>query len=323
MRNELMGYLLDALDTDEHEQLATELQSNHQLRGELDLLRQGIAPLSADREHYEPPLGLARRTCLHVWQMSSQAVPEVSTQPSAAANWMNDAPVESRRWRLLDMAVAAGIFIAGSAVVIPAILQSRLNAGRVACQDKLHNNYVALAKYSDLNHKRLPVADEQGRAAFGGAYAAKLAGSNLLANPNSLFCQTSLSDNGPTGDQIPTLDQLNRADDGEYQRMVKGLGNVFAFGLGYRDDTGKYRGAKNLNRDHFPIMSDLPGKNGEDEGHHGSCGRNVLFESGRVSYLSGCTPANSNDHMFKNEQGEQRPGMHIQDSVLVPGLTKP
>ncbi|MDZ4820300.1 MAG: hypothetical protein SGJ20_15140 [Planctomycetota bacterium] len=340
-RDELLGYLLGALDSAEHKGVETELQTNAQLRRELELLRHSLVPLSFDPGHIDAPHGLAKQTCLHVYQAhcatpvheaahSGAAHTAAGAWPTPATNaiWPVEPTASTRRWRLVDMAVAAGILIAGAAIVIPAIMQSRVNSDRIACQKKLHDNYLAISDYSKGHGNTLPVADESGALSFGGAYAPKLVSAGLMPNISNLFCQTSMNGEAiPT--QIPTVEQLNAASPAEHAKLVKQLDNIYAFGLGHRDAQGKYHLTKRKEvengkgRSYFPLMADLPAEDGSPLGHHGGCGTNVLFEDGSIKYHTGCKTDHEKDDIFKNARGEQKAGLHENDSVLVPSSKTP
>ena len=60
---QLLGYLLGALDDEEQEWLDARLERDPRCREALTRWRQRLAPLSALRPEFEPPPGLARRTC--------------------------------------------------------------------------------------------------------------------------------------------------------------------------------------------------------------------------------------------------------------------
>jgi len=63
-----MGYLLNALDDHEARHVERELQRDPHLRAELAMLQREIAPLDHLSDSVEPPPGLARRTCAHIWE---------------------------------------------------------------------------------------------------------------------------------------------------------------------------------------------------------------------------------------------------------------
>src|SRR5688500_13521918 len=116
MRNELLGYLLEALDADEQRRVDGELRNDHQLRSEMELLGKGLTPLDADAGHLEPPAGLARRTIDFVfsgsalsgsaWQTAAPAAGTPAVERPGPA-WTEPA-APTRRWRFVDLSVAAG-----------------------------------------------------------------------------------------------------------------------------------------------------------------------------------------------------------------------
>ena len=70
MREELVGYLLDALDADERATVEQRLRQDSQLQHELELLHESLEPLRADEGSFDPPQGLAARTCAFVVRQS-------------------------------------------------------------------------------------------------------------------------------------------------------------------------------------------------------------------------------------------------------------
>ena len=62
-QEQLLGFLLDALEEDERRQIQEDLSRDPQLRQQLETLRAMLGSMEPTREPYEPPPGLARRTC--------------------------------------------------------------------------------------------------------------------------------------------------------------------------------------------------------------------------------------------------------------------
>jgi hypothetical protein len=318
MRNELLGYLLKALDVEDQGRIEAELAKNHQLRGDIDVLRRSLEPLGWDNGHLDPPAGLARRT-VEVVVFREALHPEVPMATAAAVSRLQpvwtEAPAPTRRWRMVDVTVAAGIFVAALSVVIPAIVQSRANAQRVACTNKLHDNYAALTTYADRHNGVLPVAKlSDGYEGKAGIYAPRLTEAGYLRDPSAVVCPGS-----PLADEdfeVPSIAKLKAARGAELQKLVSLMGGTYAFGLGYRQN-GQYRPLIKLARDHYALMADLPGEKGSPIGHHGGCGRNVLFESGAIRYLTTCKMSGSRDDIYTNDDGEQDAGKGRDDSVLV------
>jgi anti-sigma-K factor RskA len=321
MRNELLGYLVGALETDERAQVESELAGSNQLRGEVELLRRSLTPLEIDGEPIDPPAGLARRTIDFVFlHLALQVQGPAANQPAVSRpqpNW-SDRPAPTRRWRMVDMSVAAGIMVAALSVVVPAIIQSRANAERIACQNQLRSTYDGIAKYADLHNGALPIAKvSAGFDGKAGIYAPLLRQAGYLESEASVVCPGSelASEAAGEGYRVPSMDELRKASGQELERLVKRMGGSYAFAIGYRED-GKYRRLVLRPGSNFPLMSDLPGKDGKPLGHHGACGRNVLTSDGRIVYIHTCCWG-TRDNLYANDDGEVDAGTGRHDSVLM------
>ena len=66
-REILIGYLLGALEPQESAKVDAEMQNNEDLRNDLAVLYREISPINEIADHYEPPVGLATRTCRNLW----------------------------------------------------------------------------------------------------------------------------------------------------------------------------------------------------------------------------------------------------------------
>jgi hypothetical protein len=318
MRSELLGYLLEALEPHEQRQLENELRTNHQLRDDLEVLRRGLAYLESDRGHYDAPAGLAHRTIDMVFvdrAVSTPGPPAAADAVSLPPRPVREAPATARGWRFADMGTAAGILVAALAVVFPAINQSRSNAERVACQQKLTNTYHAVAKYADLNKGVLPVADESGNFAAAGIVGPRLYSAGFLDDPRTLVCPDS-NLNCKDSD-FPTLEQIRAASGEELARMRKTMGGTYAYALGFVKN-GRYRKLSQAGRGDVPLVSDLPNEDGSPRSHHGWGGRNVLIIDGRIIYLgNGAVPGSKDKQMHLNDEGRRAAGLGQHDDVVV------
>ncbi|HWB14616.1 MAG TPA: hypothetical protein VG826_35665 [Pirellulales bacterium] len=68
MVNNLLGYLLGALEADEVEQVSRAVHSDPNVSGQLELLRRAFEPLELCRQPIEPPSNLGVRTWILVQQ---------------------------------------------------------------------------------------------------------------------------------------------------------------------------------------------------------------------------------------------------------------
>ncbi len=319
MRNDLLGYLVGALESDEQSHIERELSRDEQLRGELEILSRSLAPLESDGDFCNPPPGLVQRTiqfviahaALHVTVPASAANAAVRSGP----NW-TDRPVPTRRWRFADVSVAAGILVAALSVVVPAIIQSRANAQRLACGERLTRTYAGVVNYADFHNGLLPmatpVAGYQGKA---GVSAVALRDGGFIESDDVICPGSELAADGV---QIPSMDQLRAATGSELEELMRVMSGSFAYTVGYREK-GMYRALRLKSGKDFPIMADLPGQNGKPVGHHGGCGSNVLTADGRVFYVNlRCWPG-TRDAIYTNNNGEQDAGTGKRDRVVLPG----
>ena len=72
MREDLLGYLLDALDEEERLQVERALEDDPTLREQLLELQRQIDPLEEELGDYEPPDGLAQITCERVARVAEE-----------------------------------------------------------------------------------------------------------------------------------------------------------------------------------------------------------------------------------------------------------
>lgn len=67
-QDQLIGYLLGALDADQVAWVEQLLASDGEARRQLDILRRGLAPLEGSCTELDVPPNLAGRTCQFIWE---------------------------------------------------------------------------------------------------------------------------------------------------------------------------------------------------------------------------------------------------------------
>ncbi len=311
MREHLIGYLLSALEPDEHQTVEAQLSRDPQLKRELDLLARSLHPLACDREHYHAPLGLAHRTCEFVAEQA-QILPAPSTPAYAPSSW-----------RLSDMVVAAGIFLAATMLFFPAVNQSRFAARLLGCQNNLRELGMGLTNYSDLHQGYFPDIPAEGECAAAGIYATKLVEGGFLANPRVIICPASSLADSEDELLVPTSYELKRAQGPRLIVLQKRMGGSYGYNIGYVSG-GKYHATKNLHRPRFALMADAPGVDAPIRSlNHGDCGQNVLFEDLHVQYLTTCKARGCKDNIYVNDDGQVAAGKHLNDAVVGASHAKP
>src|SRR5688572_19191365 len=88
-REQLLGYLLGALEDPEREQVERELAVNARLRDELAEIKAALdkVGLSDSPEPVEPPAGLAERTCQFIAEQSQQPVVSLAPDRDAGSGY--------------------------------------------------------------------------------------------------------------------------------------------------------------------------------------------------------------------------------------------
>ncbi|MGA2062672.1 MAG: hypothetical protein ABSG67_19545 [Thermoguttaceae bacterium] len=317
-REQLLGSLLGALDEDEQSALDAQLESDAEYRKELALLRRRLEPLAALRINYDPPPGLAERTCRFVAaHLASPASAAKRLRPEVAPpSWVG-------RMTKLDMVMAATVLVAASLLIFPAVANSRFSARRAACQDNLQELGKALAHYSQTNGGYFPRIPTQGKLATAGIYAPVLFQNNLITDVSRVVCPDSRLVAQRNSFHIPTYSELELAPNSQVVDLRPTLGGSYGYNLGYTRD-GSYYPTKNLYRDNFAIMSDSPSDRPDHQSeNHGGLGQNVLFENGSVRFLTQSKPEGSNDDIFTNDAGQVAAGLQQNDSVVGASQTAP
>jgi len=314
MKNELVGYVLKALDSDEHERVDGQLSKNPSLHRDLELLRESLAPLQADEGHIDPPVGLASRCCDEV---KRQRANHPSPAPPSTGDSFSS-KLSRSRWSFSDLTVAAGILIALGLVAVPTVNHSRFNAQLLSCQNNLRNLGQALQQYSETRpDNAFPVIAGQDLHGRAGDYATTLVSDGFVNDPAIFSCPSATPGLGSESCSSNKLVQLEESkSDSELDRILDGGGD-YGYTLGYRDENG-YHPTRNLHRTNFAIMADSPCRNHEfrQSSNHGSCGQNVLFEDGHVSYEESCHLTDCGDNFFRNHDDEIAAGVDQHDAVV-------
>lgn len=327
VEQQLLGYLLGALDDGEREAVEEEIQRDSQLRDQLVRLRRRLEPLRQAEVEYDPPAGLANRACelvaayagTHCQQAAAPlpAPPAVTEAAPPVGLWGAGRP-----WSWPDFAVVTGIVLSAVVLIFPAIETSRFKAQLFTCQDHLRQLGQSLTDYSMRHRGFFPQLPQPGTVAAAGIYAPVLLRDGFLDDKRSVLCPGSTLAADPQF-RVPTVDELQTAGGQDLARLRSVMGGSYGYSLGYMED-GQYHPTRNLGRSQFALMADAPSVSlpGHQSLNHGGRGQNVLFEDGRVLFLT--TPkAGEGDDFFVNDAGVVAPGDHRNDSVIGTSDTVP
>jgi hypothetical protein len=321
MRDDYLGYLLNAVDEGQRERIARRAAADPAVAHDLEILRRALEPLAADREEFEPPAGLAARTCALVERRAQELLVEPARE-SAGSGRSHGA------WRLVDAVVAMGLVAALALLLFPALLHSRNTANLQACQNNLAQIHAGLMKHANLHGDLLPVVPQKGNEAAAGVYAVRLFHDGYMdsSNPNVFLCASSPWGPKTESFRVPTRAELAAASGDKLREMQRTMGGSYGYTLGhYVGD--KYTPTRNLARDRFVLMADAFDQDRDAasgcSSNHGGSGQNVLFEDGRVLYLTTSRIDGASEDFFRNDQNAFSAGLHVNDSVVVQSGTGP
>jgi hypothetical protein len=164
----------------------------------------------------------------------------------------------------------------------------------------------------------------EGNQAFAGVYASKLLDSELIsANDVMLICPSSDLACRDSLWRVPTLQEIERASRLHLVELQKNAGGSYAYNIGYVEDF-KYRGVVNQGRTHFALLGDAPSYHlpGRRSANHGGRGQNILYEDGRVLFVSDPQLLREDDPL-RNRAGYLEAGQDCDDAVVAPSAVRP
>lgn len=175
-REQLLGYLLGALEDGEQEAIERRLPDEPRLRRDLARMKASLRPLR-QLESFSAPAGLAARTCRMVALWASPPAPETASRPAprretASRMSPESAPAGSAAsWTWSDLAVVATVLVAVSLALFPVLYATRTHSRMVACQDKFRQMGVGYTQFSQHFPHDLPNAIRPQSAALPVSYA--------------------------------------------------------------------------------------------------------------------------------------------------------
>src|SRR5262249_8309279 len=142
MEENLVGYLLKALDDDTHRQVETALQASPELRARLKLLEDCLAPLATDQKTSEPRPGLVLSTLARIAEYQCRKLPVAPPPPRTQS------PTTGWHWlRRPDALVAAMLLVLMGGVASSYLVQMwRDYNTRIECGNNLRTIWGGLQR---------------------------------------------------------------------------------------------------------------------------------------------------------------------------------
>jgi prepilin-type processing-associated H-X9-DG protein len=309
--DEMIDYVLGQVDGAERERLERALRDDGEQTARVEHLRQAIYRLLDDGTSFEHPPDLSHRTVAFVARNRRR--------PSLAEYVPIRVPF---RWA--DFAVAASIFIAGVLTLLPAIQRSRERMNQAGCVFNLQQLGNSFGQYASIN-QLMPYPPSSRSDAPAGSFASMLHGAGVLDDAKLLDCPC----NGPcphAGQELVSFDQLEQLRHTDPARFHHMVSSDYAYNIGYRH-ASQHPGPLDFARSsRIPVLADQPDHDGlrikdGNSLNHGGRGQNVLFGDGSVKWFRTRHVSLNDPDLYLNNDHQARPGLHEQDSVLVPSHT--
>ena len=325
-REQLLGYLLGALDAAERRQVEDELDKNPALRVEMARFQELLSRLGMDEEpeEFEPPRGLADRTCDFVAENADAA----TVAQSALASPVRLSPAgpvhgdSSRGYTFTDMLVACSVLLTFGALLFPSINNMRMQAQRATCQYRLVQTGAALWEYAQLHPMHhYPWIPESGNFAVAGNVPFTVRNAGFVPERQNLICP-SVGQWECVASREPTAEEIQCATGSELRSCQQRIGGTFAYNMGYVRDGHLIANTLGA-REYFALVADAPGDMTRPA--HDGKGVNVLYEDGHYRFLPKLhgRPAGVGDDPFHNRKGYSAAGLDANDAALGPSDAHP
>ncbi|MBK94645.1 MAG: hypothetical protein CMJ79_02880 [Planctomycetaceae bacterium] len=315
MEFDLVGFVMGALDADEHAEVNEAIANSAELQKQVALIQSALGPLESYR-YCEPPAGLADATLEYVFeQVDLHKVQPASTQSFSALTSAERVSGRSMSWRMTDFLVLSVVLLCMGMLVAPALYNSRFVAGQLACQDNLQHLYQGMNQYSLTNNGVFPSAPITNVSVSG--FQAPILKAQSFVEEERFFCPTATETLAWREQGIPAVQTVVDASPEALDKLSH-IGGTYGYNSGHQQE-GRLLPVRNQNRSYFALVADRP--TGDSIGrrslNHDGIGQNVLFEDGHVVFLRDTKERTLGDLYFVSDRGRVEPGMHSNDAVIM------
>jgi prepilin-type processing-associated H-X9-DG protein len=285
-----LDYALGRLDGPDRSEADAEIAGDSALADRLDRLGHSLRMLLDDGRDFEPPPGLAGRTLTLVAERSARRA-------------ILDFVPARVPFRWADVAVAAGILLAGLLTLLPAVRQTRERMNQAGCGFNLQQLGASLTNYA-IRHNTFPDVRAKGPDAPVGVYALDLKDDDLLRNMGALRC--------------PCLGRREKEDVRPDPRLMD-----YAYHVGFRHPSGQTSPLEPRCPSTVPLLADNPPRDASfhvldgNSPNHNRRGQNVLFADLHVEFFRSRRISPRDNDLYLNEEHRPAPGVYPNDSVLV------
>ncbi|MEQ8849221.1 DUF1559 domain-containing protein [Botrimarina sp.] len=328
----LVRYCLGDLDQSERDEIEARLRSDPAFAAHLAQIRECLQDVCRDdgpqpaEPRESPPESLASRTAAAVMAAPPYDGPDdnaVGLSPERGAG------LSERRFSLVEVATVGVAALLLGMLILPAIQTGREASRRLVCANNLRQVGANLQQYSIENFRRYPPI---GPGVHAGMFSVMLVDDGFVTAEQlerRLLCPSSWQAEevraGSHRVRIPSSEEVRLASDELVSLLMRQAAGSYAYRLGhlhkraywYPRDRGDSRAPVMADAPEYTLPTVLVSRN------HGPCGENVLFQDGRVAFVTSCYSQSGVDHLFLNDAGQLAAGRRPADVVLAPGDVTP
>ena len=274
-----------------------------------------VRRLLDDGEEYAPPPGLAGRTVSFVIEAGRRRWTILDFVPVTVP------------FRWADVAVAAGILLAGLLTLLPAVQKSRERMEQAGCGYNLQQLGRALWQYGS-RHQHYPFSPDQNPKAPVGAFVALLHDGGQLGGDelDVLNCPCNGADRVKRS-PLPDFKAVCRLHATNPKKACEALASDYAYNVGYHHpELGRVGPIAAVHSAVLPLLADQPPHENSltrrtgNSPNHGGRGQNVLYSDLHVGWHNTRRLTPKDDDMFLNAYHQVAPGINVDDAALLPSM---
>jgi len=152
-REILLGYLSGALDENENRKVQQELERNESLRLEFAALRKEMRPLAQYAQltdhAYQPPKGLAKRTCRRIWEQADGDLQTADTRHRSPERRASIRNPKRNEWKSANIVPAICVSVMVLLLLFPTFRFVKNQVVQIVTQkhmNRIANNTAALSQ---------------------------------------------------------------------------------------------------------------------------------------------------------------------------------
>lgn len=350
-QEDLIGYVLGALDASEEQTIASALEQDLTLRERLAEVEDKLSNLPDRFVEIDPPAGLLDKTLNTISIVDttfgneddshSLSKPTDTVRLPSRMSADSETGVKKSNWSLIDLVVSCSVCLVFASILLPSIASSRFQSDMLFCQNNLRTIGYNLASIADSYDGKLEVVRHNDQIDVG-QYVKMMIDAELAAESSGMICPSD-----------PLKEQTQSEYEAAWFRSVSHIASesvelvtpemelaTSTVGRNHSSDLQTYpcgsysfavparkKNSKQLVKVSVPCSTDqvLAGdapcseRPGFQSLNHGAKGQNVLYGDLSVSYINDSAYLPSGDHIYLNNQGEVQPGFSLKDNLLATG----